>query len=554
MDSIKVKRALVSVFDKAGIVDFVRQLVTQFNVEILSTGGTAKALEKAGIPYTQVSDYTKSPEMFDGRVKTLHPKIHGGLLMRRDNTKDVEDAKKNNIEPIDMVVCNLYPFSQVIAKVETTLDEAIEMIDIGGPTMIRSCAKAYPYAVVLINPAHYPTVIQEMQATNGSVSEKTRMMLSQEVFATMALYDATVANYLSKKYSQLYASTDIKGTEEDKKFALNKAEKFPDLLVKLYKKVQLCRYGENWDQDGAYYRDLAAKVGLHSMVQLHGIEISFNNFLDIDACVQMLLDFGTDHYVTAILKHTNPNGIAIDTKSQLESCKRAFSTDPLSAFGGVWGFNKTLTLEVADFIVNKEKIFVEVLIAPDYDPKALEILKTKKNMRVMKCNDLLQRHTDAYSLLESRSVLGGALLQDYDVGSVVKTWDVKTVRPVSESEKNALIFAYKVCKWAKSNSAVFVKEYETGVYTQGIGAGQQSRVHVVKLAAQKAREFKHDLKDSVMGTDSFFPFPDGLEASVEAGAKAVLNPGGSVKDADVIKRANELNVSLVFCGKRVFKH
>lgn len=540
----QIKRALVSVFDKAGIVDFARQLVDEFKIELLSTGGTAKALEKAGIPFTQVSDYTKSPEMFDGRVKTLHPRIHGGLLMRRDNPQDVADAAKNNVLPIDLVVVNLYPFSQVIAKAETSLDEAIEMIDIGGPTMIRAAAKAYPYVTVICNPGKYDLVLQEMRANNGAVTDKVRMSLSQEVFATMSLYDATVANYLGRKYSELYGGSSDQPANA----------KLPELLVKLYKNVQKCRYGENWEQAAAYYQDLAARAGIMNCEQLHGKEISFNNYLDMDACLQMLLDFGPDNYVTAILKHTNPNGLAVDFKSQLESCKRAFSTDPLSAFGGIWGFNKPLEKEVADYIVNEKKVFVEVILAPDFPAETMTILKTKTNLRVVRFGDLLQQHDKVYELPELRGVIGGALVQEADSGPIIQKWDVKTKRSVSDSEKYALIFAYRVCKWAKSNSAVFAREYSTGVYTLGIGAGQQSRVHVVKLAAQKGKEFGHDLKDSVMGTDSFFPFPDGLEASVEAGAKAVLNPGGSVKDDDVIKRADELNVSLVFCNKRVFRH
>ena len=375
------------------------------------------------------------------------------------------------------------------------------------------------------------------------------MMLAQEVFATMALYDATVANYLGKTYEVTYQPGDAKDH-----LPAPIAAKFPELLVKLYKKIQKCRYGENWEQAAAIYQDQLATAGMQNCIQLQGKEISFNNFLDVDSCLQMLLDFGTDHYVTCILKHTNPNGVAIDFKSQLESCKHAFSTDPLSAFGGIWGFNKPLETATAAFIFNEKKVFVEVILAPDFEPGALEIMKSKQDLRVVKFGDLLTRQQEVYKLPEIRGVLGGALVQEYDSGPVINKWDVKTKRPVSESERTALIFAYKACKWAKSNSAAFAKEYETGVYTLGIGAGQQSRVHVVKLGAQKAREFGHDLKDSVMGTDSFFPFPDGLEAAVEAGAKAIINPGGSKKDNDVIKRADELGVSLVFCDKRVFRH
>ena len=545
-----IKRALVSVFDKAGVVDFVKQLSTDFNVEILSTGGTARVLIEAGIPVVKVSDYTQSPEMFDGRVKTLHPMIHGGILMRRSNEKDIADAKEFGVKPIDLVVCNLYPFSDVIAKAETSLGEAIEMIDIGGPTQIRAAAKSFPDVTVIANPSKYDGIIKEMRDNKGAISDKTRMELAQEIFATTALYDATIANYLGKQHKKLYGSAE-EGAESE--------EEFPELLVKLYKKVQKCRYGENWDQKGYYYQDSASTAGLQNLEQLHGKQISFNNWLDIDACIQVLSDFEQDHsnhHVTSIFKHTTPNGIAIDYETQLESCIRAFSCDPLSAFGGIWGFNKTLTKEVADYVINVKKVFVEVLLAPDFEDEALAILKQKENLRIVKFGDLLSKdkRDQMYKLPEIRGVMGGAVLEDYDNQPIISKWDVPTKRQINDREKEALIFAYRVSKWAKSNSAVFVKEYETGVYSQGIGAGQQSRVHVVKLAAQKATEFNHDLKGSVMGTDSFFPFPDGLEAAVEAGAKAILNPGGSIRDNLVVEKADELNVALAFCGKRVFRH
>ena len=540
-----IKRALVSVYNKEGIVDFVKQLVEDFGVEILSTGGTARILKEAGIPIIYVSDYTQSPEMFDGRVKTLHPRIHGGILMRRDNPKDVEEAKKNGISPIDLIVCNLYPFKEVIAKAETSLEEAIEMIDIGGPTQIRAAAKSFPYVTVISNPKFYDNILEEMRANNGEVSLKTRMNLAQDVFNTMALYDATISNYLLKAQSN--------------KFGENKeiSENFPSLILKLYEKVQVCRYGENWEQKAAYYQDIFSNSGLQDLKQLHGKAISFNNWLDIDSCIQTLSDFHQDHenhHICTIFKHTTPNGIAVDYKSQLEACKRAFSTDPLSAFGGIWGFNQKITKVVAEYLVNEKKVFIEVLLAPDFDDEALEIFESKKNIRIVKFGDLLRKRQEIYQDPEIRGVLGGALIQEYDWGPLIKSWDLKTKRDVSDREKEALIFAYRVSKWAKSNSAAFVKEYDTGIYTLGIGAGQQSRVHVVKLAAQKAREFNHDLNDSVMGTDSFFPFPDGLSAAAEVGAKAILNPGGSIRDELVISKADELGISLIFCGKRVFRH
>ncbi|MCF2139886.1 MAG: bifunctional phosphoribosylaminoimidazolecarboxamide formyltransferase/IMP cyclohydrolase [Candidatus Lokiarchaeota archaeon] len=541
-----IQRALISVFDKTGIVDFARQLVDDFHIEILSTGGTARTLQSAGIPIIQVSNFTKSPEMFDGRVKTLHPRIHGGLLMRRDNPQDMADAEKYNILPIDMVVCNLYPFKDVIAKADTDLNAALEMIDIGGPTQIRAAAKSFHDVVVVSNPNRYEEIIKLMHENNGKVPLEIRWQLAQEVFATTSLYDATIANYLGKNMQENSNAVIDKDTHD-----------FPELLIKLYRKVQKCRYGENWEQRGYLYEDTEKSLGLSDLKKLHGKAISFNNWLDIDACMQVLLDFQQDHaehQICAIFKHTTPNGVAIDYNSQLEATKHAFSTDPLSAFGGIWGFNNKLTAEVAHYIIEEKKVFVEVLLAPEFEPEALKILKTKENMRIVAFGDFLTHRNEIYQQPEIRSVLGGVLVQDYDWKPIIKEWSVKTQRPVSEREKEALIFAYRVSKWAKSNSAAFAKEYETGIYTLGIGAGQQSRVHVVRLAADKAREFGHDLQGSVMGTDSFFPFPDGLEEAVKAGAKAILNPGGSIRDDMVIQKADELNVSLVFCGKRVFRH
>ena len=532
----KIKRAIVSVYDKSRIIDFVKILSEEFDVEILSTGGTGNLLEKNGIKYIKISEYTNMPEMFNGRVKTLHPKIEGGILFRRSIEKDIEDAKKYDIPPIDMVICNLYQFKEAIARPDISLSEALEMIDIGGPTMIRAAAKNFPDVVVVPSPEFYDLIIKEMRENNGCVSDEVRTKLAIEVFVIMADYNAAIANYLSN-----YLEPNLK---------------MPNYFIKTYKKVHDCRYGENWDQAAAYYRDLNAKYGIHSMKKLGGKEISFNNYLDIDSCLQMLLDFGKDNYVTAILKHTSPNGIAIDTKGQLESSKMAFSCDPLSAFGGIWGFNKPLKAEVADFLINKEKIFIEVILAPSYEKEALEILKTKSNLRIMEFGNLLEKREEIYENLEIRGCLGGALMQEYDYRPVIKEWNVVSKRTVDEREKEILIFAYKVSKWAKSNSACFAQFHDTGMHTIGIGAGQQSRVHVVKLAAQKAIEFGHEkeLKNSYMGTDSFFPFPDGLEAAVEAGAIGIINPGGSIRDEEVIKRADELGVALIFCGKRVFRH
>ena len=531
----KIERALISVYDKKGIIEFTKTLVDEFGVEILSTGGTSKLLKNNKIKVINITDYTQSPEMFDGRVKTLHPKIEGGILYRRDNKSDIADAKRNNIKPIDMVVCNLYQFKEAINKPETHLNDALEMIDIGGPTMIRAAAKNFQDVVVVPNPDYYHEIIEEMRE-NGDISIQKRALLAQEVFKYMADYDSSITNYL-QHYN-------------------NPKEKFGNSLIKVFQKVQDCRYGENWDQSAAYYHDINSKYGLQNLKKLSGKEISFNNYLDIDSCLQILLDLEDNTYNTAILKHTNPNGVAIDQNDQLKSVQMAFKTDPMSAFGGIWGLNKPVSREVADFIVNKENIFLEVLMAPSFEPEALEILKQKEKLILLKFGDFLTKRDEIYDTFELRSILGGVLVQDYDYKPVIKNWRVVSNRNIDVEEKKALIFAYKISKWAKSNSACFVQTYDDGLYTIGIGAGQQSRVHVVKLAIQKAIEFGHkdELSNSLMGTDSFFPFPDGLEVAVKAGAKAIINPGGSIRDELVIKRANELNCALIFCDKRVFRH
>ena len=353
----KLERALISVFDKKGIVEFAKILANEFKIEILSTGGTSKLLKTNNIEVINISDYTQSPEIFDGRVKTLHPRVEGGILLRRDNTTDIQEAEKYNIKPIDMVVCNLYNFKEAIAKPNISLEESLEMIDIGGPTMIRAAAKNFQDVVVVSNPDYYPKIIKELRE-QGGVSTQTRAHLAQEVFVKMAEYNTLIANYL-----QDYYHPDIS---------------FSNKIIKIYEKVQDCRYGENWDQSAAYYKDVNMVEGLHTIKQISGKEISFNNYLDIDSCMQILLDLDNSYYNTAILKHTSPNGVAIDKKNPLKSVKMAFKTDPMSAFGGIWGLNKPVSEEIADFIVNKEKIFIEVLMAPSFEPEALSILKQKK--------------------------------------------------------------------------------------------------------------------------------------------------------------------------------
>ncbi|MEX2681915.1 MAG: bifunctional phosphoribosylaminoimidazolecarboxamide formyltransferase/IMP cyclohydrolase [Candidatus Sigynarchaeota archaeon] len=532
-----IKRILVSTYKKEGVADFIKALKDEFHVDVLSSGGTAKILRSAGIEVQDVSSYTGAPELFGGRIKTIHPRIAGGLLFRRDNPQDVEEAKANAIETIDMVVCNLYPFEEVIKRPGTSLEEAIEMIDVGGPTMVRAAAKNFSHVTVISRPEQYARVLKEMREHGGDTTLETRMEFAIAAFKTMAEYDATIFKYLEKN---LHPGVLI--------------DKFPDVLVKVYEKVHMCRYGENWDQSAAFYTDIDSRIGIGNLGKLWGKEISFNNYLDIDACFQTLLDLTEHEHACVIFKHTNPNGVAVDSMSQLEACKRAFSCDPLSAFGGIWGFNKPVEPEVAKFLIEEKNVFIEVLIAPKIPEDSRKIMAKKENMRVLEFGDLLTKRDELYKNLDMRGILGGMLVQDYDWGPIVKEWNVVTKRPVSEEEKKTLIFAMKIAKWAKSNSAVFARSTPTGLYTIGIGTGQQSRVHVVKLAHSKAIEFGHDTKGSVMATDSFFPFPDGLEAAVAAGAVAVLCPGGSIRDKEVISRADALNASLVFTGKRVFRH
>ncbi|MHA1998453.1 MAG: bifunctional phosphoribosylaminoimidazolecarboxamide formyltransferase/IMP cyclohydrolase [Promethearchaeota archaeon] len=531
---MKIETILVSTFNKTGLLEFVKELERILHPTFLSTGGTARILRDGGIKIKDVSDFTGAPELFDGRIKTLHPKIEGGILLRRNNPKDLAEAEKNSIVGIDMVICNLYPFEDVIQDPKISLDDALEMIDIGGPTMVRAAAKNFKDVVVVSKPEHYDLILKELGEHGGDLTLETRMKLAIEVFKNVSEYNIAIYKFLEKRAGIV--------------------EKFPEKLVKIFNKVHPCRYGENWEQEASFYMDKDSPFGIHSLKKLWGKEISFNNYLDIDSCFQILSDLSGYEHVCAIFKHTTPNGVAVDGKSQLEACKRAFSCDPLSAFGGIWGFNKPLDLEVAKYIIEEKNVFIEVLMAPSIPEDAKEILMKKKNMRVLEFGNMLAKRDVLYQNLEIRGVLGGILLQDYDHGEIIKKWDVKTKRKISEKEKASLLFAMKVCKWAKSNSAVFAKPTETGFYSIGIGAGQQSRVHVVKLAHSKATEFKHDTNGSVMATDSFFPFPDGIEAAAEAGAVAILCPGGSIRDELVIQKADELNVSLVFTAKRVFRH
>ncbi len=512
-----IKRALISVSDKTGIVELGKELASG-NIEILSTGGTAKALRDAGVEVRQVSDYTGFPETLDGRVKTLHPKIHGGILGRRDLDSHKEQMKSLDIEPIDMVVVNLYPFEETIAKENVALEDAIENIDIGGPAMIRSAAKNNRDVVVVVDPDDYQTIIDEMNSSDGEISSDTRLKLAAKAYGHTAWYDGRITGYLSK----------IAGT----------GEKLPDKKVVLMEKSQTMRYGENPHQSAAFYKVAdSAPGGISSAVQHHGKALSFNNIVDMAAAYELACEFSEP--VVAIIKHTNPCGVARN-ESLLQAYITARDTDPVSSFGGVIAINKTVDKETAEEI---SKMFVEVIIAPGYDDDAMDALKSKKNIRVMELPLMPQPVEPAIKILR-----GGALIQDSDA----ITYDENALKVVSkrtptDEEMEALKFAWTVAKHVKSNAIV----YADANSTIGVGAGQMSRVDSAKIAAEKAQR---SIKGAVMSSDAFFPFRDGIDAAGERGICAVIQPGGSVRDEEVIAAADEYDMAMVFTGIRHFRH
>jgi phosphoribosylaminoimidazolecarboxamide formyltransferase / IMP cyclohydrolase len=507
-----ITRALVSVSDKTGIVDFVREL-KNFNVEIISTGGTAKALRDAGIAVRDISDVTGFPEMMDGRVKTLHPRVHGGLLALRDNPDHVAAMEQHGIEPIDMVVVNLYPFAETIARAGVTREEAIEQIDIGGPAMIRSAAKNAASVAVVVDPTQYPALIEELHQNAGSISIPFLQHLATDAFRQTAQYDAMVSAYLA-------------GSEAD----------FPTVFTSTFTKVTDLRYGENPHQRAALYKSRSDE-GLATAAILSGKEMSFNNYVDADAAWQLVNDFHDT--ACAIIKHTNPAGVGL-AETTAEAYKKALATDPVSAFGGIVAFNRRVDLAAAQEVT---KIFTEVVIAPDYDADALELLRTKKNLRVIRMNDVKQNNE-----LELRQISGGMLVQTKDVHELRRE-DLKVVtkRAPTDKEIRALLFAWTVCKHTKSNAIVYARADQT----VGVGAGQMSRVDSVKIGAMRAQL---PVAGSVLASDAFFPFRDGLDEAARHGITAVIEPGGSVRDDEVIAAANEHGLAMVFTGVRHFKH
>lgn len=524
---VKVKRALISVSDKSGLEDLVKTL-NKFGVEILSTGGTSKAIASLGVPVKDVSSHTGFPEMLDGRVKTLHPKIHGGLLALRGNKEHMETVAKHGIGLIDMVVVNLYPFEKTVAKPGVKLEEAIENIDIGGPSMLRSAAKNHQSVCVVCDPGDYKRVIAEMEKNSGSVSEALLKELGIKVFERTSTYDAAIYNYLKASGVERPASS---------------AEEFPTVLSLKFKKLQDLRYGENPHQKAAFYRDEGAdEPSVSNAVQLHGKELSFNNIIDLNAALEIVKEF--DEPAATIIKHTNPCGTAV-AKTVKQAYIEALDCDRLSAFGSIVGFNRIVDAELADTIL-KEADFVECIIAPSYDAKALEALRAKKNLRLLEVKNFGARATKIDS--DMKKVVGGLLVQDRDIARL-KESDLKVVTKVKPTRDDiaSMLFGWVVAKHVKSNAIVLCQ----GTKTVGVGAGQMSRVVSVMIAADKAGD---RAKGSVLASDAFFPKEDGVEQAAAAGARAIIQPGGSIRDAEVIKKADELGIAMVFTGMRHFKH
>ncbi|MDP8262319.1 MAG: bifunctional phosphoribosylaminoimidazolecarboxamide formyltransferase/IMP cyclohydrolase [Candidatus Ancaeobacter aquaticus] len=521
-----IQRALISVSDKKGIVEFATGL-RELKIEIISTGGTAKTLKEAGLPVVNVSDFTGYPEMLDGRVKTLHPKVHGGILAKRDNPKHLKEIQDHGIQPIDMVVINLYPFEETIAKPNVTFEEIIENIDIGGPTMLRSAAKNYKDVAVIVNPSKYKVILDELKRNKCGLSDECKFRLAVETFQVSARYDAVIYDYLGNMLPSA-------------------RKEFPPILTLTFKKSQDLRYGENPHQKGAYYKEIGCKEPcISNAVQHHGKELSYNNIFDTDATCELIKEF--DQPAAVIIKHGNPCGAAC-AQTILEAYQKARETDPISAFGGIIGFNRNVTLPVAQEIV---KDFKEVVVAPSFDEDAEALLKEKKNLRLMTIENIdkwapLKNKT--YFGRELKKVVGGLLMQERDT-EMYREDDLKVVteRKPTDEELKTLLFAWTNVKHVKSNAIVLAR----GSETVGVGAGQMSRVDSVRIAIQKANK---EVKGSVLASDAFFPFRDSIDAIAAEGIIAVIQPGGSVKDEEVIAACNEHNIAMVFTGMRHFKH
>jgi phosphoribosylaminoimidazolecarboxamide formyltransferase/IMP cyclohydrolase len=517
---VRVRRALVSVSRKDGIVEFARGM-EELGIEIVSTGGTSRELAAAGVAVRSIEDFTGFPEVMDGRVKTLHPRLYAGLLARRDDDSHLQAAGELQIEPVDLVCVNLYPFEQTVARGDAGEDEVIENIDIGGPTMIRAAAKNHAFAAVVVDPSDYERVLAELRENHLRLSLQTRSELAAKAFATTARYDAAIAAW----------------------FAARVHESFPPSLVEAYEKVSDLRYGENPHQRAAFYARAGAPTHLlDGVTQLHGAELSFNNLLDLDSARALIED--VDGPACVIVKHNNPCGCAVADGVQL-AYERAFACDPLSAYGGVIALDRRVDRACAERLAEQ---FIEVLLSPGYDPDALELLQVKKNVRLLELPDWPQPARD----LDSKSVLGGQLLQTYDeVSEAREQMRVISARIPSDSEWEDMLFAWKVCRHVRSNAIVIAAHGAT----IGIGAGQMSRVDAVRIAIEKARAAQGELlAGSALASDAFFPFADGPQLAIDAGITAIIQPGGSVRDEEVVAAADAAGVAMVATDRRHFRH
>jgi len=524
---VRIKRALISVSDKSGIVEFARGLKS-FGIELVSTGGTAKLLRDNNIPVIEVADLTGFPEMLDGRVKTLHPLIHGGILAKRKDKAHHEQIAKHKIPLIDLVVVNLYPFEEVISRESFTFEDAIENIDIGGPAMVRSACKNFANVAVVVDSKDYSLILEEMQQRNGALSRSTRFYLARKAFALTSSYDSSIVAYLN-----LLRVDDAM------------PEKYPDRLTLSFIKVQDLRYGENPHQTAAFYKETkpSSIPAISYARQLHGKELSFNNIIDLDTALALTMEF--EQNAAVIIKHTNPCGVATSESSLLDAYIKAKEADPVSAFGGIIGFNREVDGETAQEV---SKLFVEAIVAPSYSYDALRIFEPKKNLRLIQVPMEAKKSKENENSFDFKKISGGILIQERDVKNLdLVSLKYPTKRKPTHDEMKALQFAWKVAKYVKSNAIVYARKDQT----VGIGAGQMSRVDSCKIARMKANL---PTKGAVMASDAFFPFRDGIDEAAKAGITAVIQPGGSVKDQEVINACDEYNIAMVLTGIRHFRH
>lgn len=552
----KIQRALISLSDKTGAIAFATRL-SELRVEIVSTGGTAKALRDAGLQVTDVSEVTGFPEMMNGRVKTLHPKIHGAFLALRDNENHVASMREHGIEPIDMVVVNLYPFEETIEKEGVALNEAVENIDIGGPAMIRSASKNWRDVAVVTDPRLYDELIDEMQANDGALSLETRQRLAVLAYTRTASYDLAISSYLARQLTDdelalieplnplqnltFIESEDMSSAANEGDAASASGNSLPEVLDVRLAKITDLRYGENPHQMAALYSS-GESGGIANAKQLHGKEMSFNNYVDAEAAWNLVQDL--DECAVTIIKHTNPSGVGLGSTNE-EAYRRALSTDPVSAFGGIVAFSRTVDATVAASVI---EVFSEVIVAPDFEAEAIEIFRSKKNLRLLR---VVPTNHDPRTSIEYKQISGGMLVQDADTYKVT-AGDLKIVteRQPTDEETRAMMLAWRVCKHVKSNAIVLANSHQT----IGVGSGQMNRVDSVRIAAMRAERFKLPVQGSALASDAFFPFRDNVDEAAHMGVTAIIQPGGSVRDDESISAANEHGIAMAFTGYRHFKH